>query len=283
MIIDNHTLKMGLIGNPLGHSLSPLMHNRTLAHMGLNGIYLPMEIMPPRLGEAVLGLRALNFTGVNVTIPYKQKVIPFLDELSPEAQACQAVNLIRHSEGRLIGYNTDGQGFMASLREEGIDRLSRVIIIGAGGAARSVVYELAQAGATRVDILDLLPERADALAEFVNQATPGSAVGHLMDQAVFAELCPATDLVVNCSPVGMHPAIDRSPVNSLQGLNPEAVVYDLIYNPPATKFLNLARDLNIHTINGAAMLVHQGALTLQILTGRQPPVDFMKEVINHAI
>ncbi len=283
MIIDNRTLRMGLIGNPLGHSLSPLMHNRTLVHMGLNGIYLPMEITPQRLGEAVLGLRALNFTGVNVTIPFKREVIPFLDELSPEAQACQAVNLIRHSEGRLIGYNTDGQGFMASLREEGIDRLNRVIIIGAGGAARSVVYELAQAGAVQVDILDLLPERAAALAEFVNQATPGRAVGHMMDQAVFAGLCPAADLVVNCSPVGMHPGIDRSPVKSLAGLKPEAVVYDLVYNPPATKFLNLARDQKIHTINGAAMLVHQGGLTLQILTGRQPPLAFMKEVINYAI
>lgn len=283
MMIDNHTLKMGLIGNPLGHSLSPLMHNRTLAHMGLNGIYLPMEITPPRLGEAVLGLRALNFTGVNVTIPYKQEVIPYLDELSPTAQACQAVNLIRHSKGRLIGYNTDGQGFMASLREEGIDRLYRVIIIGAGGAARSVVYELAQAGAAQVDILDLLPERAAALAEFVNQATPGSAVGHIMNQSVFADLCPAADLVVNCSPVGMHPGIERSPIDSLEELNPEAVVYDLVYNPPATRFLNLARERGIHTINGAAMLVHQGALTLQILTGVQPPVAFMKEVISHAI
>ena len=283
MIIDNRTLRMGLIGHPLGHSLSPLMHNRTLAHMGLNGIYLPMEITPLRLGEAVLGLRALNFTGVNVTIPYKQAVIPYLDELSPEARACQAVNLIHHAEGRLIGYNTDGQGFMASLREEGIDRIDRVIIIGAGGAARAVVYELAQAGTGRVDILDLLPERAAALAEFVNQATPGTAVGHLMDQAVFAELCPAADLVVNCSPVGMHPGIDRSPVDSLAELNHNAVVYDLVYNPPVTRFLNLARDRDIHTINGAAMLVHQGALTLRILTGRQPPMAFMKEVISHAI
>ncbi|MEQ8201616.1 MAG: shikimate dehydrogenase [Syntrophomonadaceae bacterium] len=283
MVIDNHTLRMGLIGNPLGHSLSPQMHNQTLARMGLNGIYLPMEVAPQRLGEAVQGLRALNFTGVNVTIPYKQAVIPYLDELSPESRACQAVNLIQHRDGRLIGYNTDGRGFMASLQEEGVDRLNHVLIIGAGGAARAVVYELTQAGAARVDILDVVSERALALAEFVNHRTPGSAAGHLMNQSVFAELCQSADLVVNCTPVGMHPGVDNSPVDSLEGMKPDAVVYDLIYNPPTTRLLGLARARNIHAVNGVGMLVHQGALTLKILTGVQPPVAFMKEVIIHAI
>ena len=282
-MIDQFTLRMGLIGNPLGHSLSALMHNRTLACMGLNGIYLPMEIAPPYLGQAVLGLRALSFTGVNVTIPYKQDVIPYLDELSFEAQDCQAVNLIQHRDGRLIGHNTDGRGFMASLLEEGVGRLNHVIIIGAGGAARAVVYELARAGTAQVDILDVVLERAMDLAEFVKGTAPVQARGHLMDQGRLTALYPTADLVVNCTPVGMHPGVGNSPVNSLEGMKPEGVAYDLIYNPPFTRFLGMARNQRLHTINGSAMLVHQGALTLKILTGADPPVAFMKEVINHAI
>ncbi len=283
MGIDNLTNKMGLIGNPLGHSLSPLMHNSALKRMGYNGIYLPMEVISARLGEAILGLRALNFVGVNVTIPYKQAVIPYLDELSPEAQACQAVNLIQNLDDRLIGHNTDGPGFMASLAEEGITRLTRVLIIGAGGAARSVVYELARAGSTRIDILDLLQERAAALARFVNQTGSAQAFGHIMGESVWAELSPAADLVVNCSPVGMFPDVADSPVNSLDMLKPEAVVYDLIYNPPTTRFLSMAKAMTLKTINGVSMLVHQGALTLKILTGAEPPLAYMKEVINHSI
>lgn len=283
MGIDNLTTRMGLIGNPLGHSLSALMHNSALNRMGYNGIYLPMEVIPARLGEAILGLRALKFAGVNVTIPYKQAVIPYLDKLSPEAEACQAVNLIQNLDDRLIGHNTDGRGFMASLAEEGITRLTRVLLIGAGGAARSVVYELARAGSTRIDILDLVQERAAALAGFVNQIGPARAFGHVIDEAVWAELSPAADLVVNCSPVGMHPHIADTPVSSLDMLTAETVVYDLIYNPPTTRFLSMAKDKDLITINGISMLVHQGALTLKILIGTEPPLAYMKEVINHSV
>lgn len=283
MEINTQTKKLGLIGNPLGHSLSPLMHNMAMTRMGYNGIYLPIEVAAHRLGEAVRGLRALDFTGVNVTIPYKQAVITYLDELSPEAQACQAVNLIQNLEGRLIGHNTDGSGFMASLEEAGVTRLTRVLIIGAGGAARSVVYQLAQAGAAWIDILDLVPERAASLARFVEQIGPVRAAGHFSNPTVWGKLAPDADLVINCSPVGMYPEVEKAPVDSLELLKPAAVVYDLIYNPPATKFLGMAAARHLLTVNGISMLVHQGALTLEILTGAEPPLAYMKEVIVRAI
>lgn len=283
MDIDNRTLRMGLIGNPLGHSLSPLMHNKTMARMGMNGIYLPMEVYAPRLGEAVQGLRALNFTGVNVTIPYKQAVIPYLDEMSPIARACGSVNLIQHREGRLIGYNTDGRGFMASLREEGISRLDHALIIGAGGAARAVVYELARTGTSRLDIFDVDLRRALDLAEFIEETTPARAVAHLMNPITFAGLSSNADLIANCTPAGMYPDVGNSPIDTLEGARADAVVYDLIYNPSITRFLGLARARRMRIINGLAMLVHQGALTLQILTGTQPPVAFMKEVMIDAM
>ncbi len=283
MIFDRHTLIMGLIGNPLGHSLSPMMHNLTLDEMGVNGVYLPIEVKSQNLQEAVLGLRALNFTGVNVTIPFKQSVIPFLDEMSPEASACQAVNLIKIVDGRLIGYNTDGIGFMSSLREEGITTLNRVAVIGAGGAAQSVTYELIKAGAEHLDIFDIVEKRALDLAHFINGLGLGQAIGHVMDEAEVERSGSNAELIVNCSPVGMHPNMNQTPIQSFQTMQPNTVVYDLIYNPPKTKFLAMAEETNLKTINGAAMLVHQGALTLKILTGIEPPLLFMKEVIRNSL
>ncbi len=283
MVIDKSTMIMGLIGNPLGHSLSPVMHNLTLDKMGLNGIYLPIEVKPQSLPEAVMGLRALNFTGVNVTIPFKQDVIPYLDEISPEAAACHAVNLIKNIDGRLVGYNTDGKGFMASLQEEGVNDLRRVAVIGAGGAAQSVTYELIMAGAGHLDILDIAEQRAQNLARFINRLGLGQASGYAMSEAEFDRVGFEASLIVNCSPVGMHPHLDQTPVQSFQNIKPDTVVYDLIYNPPKTRFLSLAEADNLKTINGASMLVHQGALTLKILTGVEPPLAFMKEVINNSL
>ena len=270
---------MGIIGNPLGHSLSPLMHNHTLGKMGLNYLYLPMEVAPDQLAEAIAGLRALNFKGVNVTIPYKKAVIHYLDELSTEALACGAVNLIKNENGHLIGYNTDGRGFMASLGEEGVSPIKSILLIGAGGAAQSVAYELALAGAEQINILDLDETKACELARFIEALPAGKASGAQMSDELFSCLSQNVDLIINCTPVGMHPDIDKTPVRSLDGVQPTTVVYDLIYNPILTRFLSIAQANHLKTINGLSMLVHQGALTLKILTGATPPIAYMKEVI----
>lgn len=280
-MIDNKTLLIGIIGNPLEHSLSPLMHNSTLIKMGVNCVYLPFEVAPHRLAEAVLGLRALNLRGVNVTIPYKQAVIPLLDDLSPAARACGAVNLIKNEHGRLTGHNTDGLGFMASLAEEGVNSVRKVLMIGAGGAAHSLAYELTMAGVEEIFILDLNRDQALKLARFVCELPGGKATGWGMNEELFAQLSAETDLIINCTPVGMYPVTEISPVSSLAQVRDDAVVYDLIYNPLSTCFLAMAQARNLKTINGLSMLVHQGAHTLEILLGVQPPIAYMKEVVSN--
>ncbi len=278
-MINSQTLLIGIIGNPLGHSLSPRMHNLTLAKMGLNYLYLPLEVAPDQLKEAVAGLRALNFKGVNVTIPYKKAIIPFLDELSPEALACGAVNLIKNENGCLTGFNTDGRGFMASLAEEGVGPIKRALLIGAGGAAHSIAYELTIAGTEQLSILDLDPAKACDLARFVENLSGGQATGAQMSDELFDRLSQDSDLIINCTPVGMYPDIENTPILALDNVRSATVVYDLIYNPITTRLLSIAQVKNLKTINGLSMLVHQGALTLQILTGENPPIDYMKEVV----
>ncbi|NMC26962.1 MAG: shikimate dehydrogenase [Syntrophomonadaceae bacterium] len=280
-MIDAHTQVIGLIGNPLGHSLSPRMHNGTLSRMGINCVYLPFEVQPEELPEAVLGLRALNIRGVNVTIPYKQEVIPYLDELSPEAEACGAVNLIKNADKRLIGYNTDGPGFMASLAESEAGQIAKAVLIGAGGAAHSLAFQLIQAGIRDLQIFDLEIDRALELADFAGSLGRGRAEGHRMSEELFARQSRDADLIVNCTPVGMHPHTEDCPVSSLTQVKSGALIYDLIYNPLTTCFLSLAQACGLRTINGLDMLVHQGALTLEILLGIKPPIALMKEVVTN--
>ena len=278
-MIDSNTALMGLIGYPLGHSLSPLMHNNALDKMGLNCVYLPLQVEPHRLGAALEGLKALNFLGVNVTIPYKKEVVHLLDKLSPEAKACGAVNLIKNDNGCLIGYNTDGKGFMASLEEAGIESHATVLMIGAGGAAHSLAYELTRAGTAQLYVLDIIEEKAVALAESVNNWPGGRGTGMKMSTGNFDALSRQADLIINCTPVGMYPHVEKTVVDSFEGVPPNTVVYDLIYNPVVTRFISTAQASNLKTINGMSMLVHQGALTLEILTGRRPALTSMKEVI----
>lgn len=281
MNINKDTIIMGLIGYPLGHSLSPLMQNRVIEKLLLNAVYIPFEVKPGMLETAVDAVRALNIRGVNVTIPYKEAVIPYLDELSDEARACGAVNLIKNEEGCLIGCNTDGKGFLASLREEGVKPEGHVLFIGAGGAARAVAYELSLAGAAHMSFLDLNRERAQELADFVREQAQCSASGEMMNEEEFLKISPKADIIINCSPVGMYPHIDKSPVDSLDSLSSDAVICDLVYNPVQTRLLKIADERGLKTVPGLSMLVNQGALTLEILSGKKAPVSFMKEVVRN--
>lgn len=281
MIINNSTILMGVIGNPIGHSLSPLMHNRAIDSLGLDYVYLPFEVAPEQLGDAVAAVRALNLRGINVTIPFKQTVIPFLDNISASALACGAVNLIKNEKGRLVGYNTDGQGFQASLADEGVTDIQRPLFIGAGGAARSVAYELALSGAKSMNFLDIHLDKAQAIADFVSSIPNCSATGHIMSEELFAILSQEADLIVNCTPIGMFPNVNGVPVTTLDKVSSRAVVYDLIYNPFTTRFMAMAQARNLKTINGLSMLVHQGAIAFEILTGVKPPIALMKEVVQH--
>lgn len=271
------------MGNPLGHSLSPVMHNMTLQELGLDYIYMPFEVQPDQLGEAIQALKALNIIGVNVTIPYKQEVIQYLDEISATARACGAVNLIKNDKGKLVGDNTDGRGFIMSLAEENIELKGRALFIGSGGAARSVACEIAAAGIEHMDFLDKKWIKAREMAVFINERYNTNAEAAEMNKETFSRLSTKADFIINCSPVGMFPHVEESPIQSLDLAKPGAVIYDLIYNPLETKFLQMGKAKGLKSINGLSMLIFQGALSLEILTGIKAPISYMKKLMTNEL
>ncbi len=277
-MIDSKTKLMGIFGYPLGHTFSPLMHNGALHKLGLNYAYLPMEVRPENLEIAVKAIPAFDMLGVNVTIPYKEKVMKYLDYISPEAKACGAVNLIKNENGKLLGYNTDGAGFIAGLREADLDIAGHLVLIGAGGAARAVAYALAKEAVESITILDIDQRKALDLATFITEQAAVPTSGHLMSQETFNDLASGANMIINCTPVGMYPYINEMPVADISEVK-KALLCDLIYNPLQTKFLARGKAQGLLTLNGLPMLIHQGALTFKILTGQNPPIAFMKEVI----
>jgi shikimate dehydrogenase len=276
MNIDTETRVLGLLGNPVEHSQSPFLHNQVFDKLGLNCLYLPFKVESDKLEDAVKGIRSLNFAGVNVTIPYKEAIIPYVDELSPEAAACGAVNVVKNTSGRLTGYNTDGAGFLKALRQENVEKIDRVLFIGAGGAARSLAVTLVGQGASHLYFLDPDRARAAELADWLNKSNVCQACADFMTEAAFKDLCAHTDLIVNCSPVGMYPAIQKTPVDNLDSVPKETVLCDIIYNPPCTRLLQMGREKGLKCIQGLSMFVWQAALTLELLLDIEPPLDFMQ-------
>ncbi|MEA1962327.1 MAG: shikimate dehydrogenase, partial [Bacillota bacterium] len=232
------------------------------------------------LPAAVASIRALGMRGVNVTIPFKEKVIPYLDECSQEAKACGAVNLIENDGKRLIGHNMDGQGFLASLREAGVDPEGKAVILGAGGAARAVAYSLSQQPNINV-ITFVSRNRANAqkLADFIANSTSCSSDAFAMED-IYDEKLSSANMVVNCTPVGMFPGINKAPLASMDGVNSDALIFDTIYNPMETEFMKMGKARGMKTIGGLSMLIHQGALSFSLLTGIEPPISFMVDLLS---
>lgn len=278
-MFNHHKTLLGLFGNPVGHSLSPLMQNSAINKMELPFVYLPFKIERQDLKVAVSAIRTLHMGGVNVTIPFKEEIIAYLDELSPSAQACGAVNLVKNNDGHLIGYNTDGLGFVRSLAEEKISPRGRILFIGAGGAARALAYEISRANVGHMDFMDIDENRAGNLADFIKMENRCSSSGLAMNDMAFEEYSSQADLIINCTAVGMFPRGDDCPVKSLKSCKRDAIICDLVYNPIRTRFLSMAQEMGLRTHGGLSMLVHQGALSLEILTGCTAPVAYMKEVV----
>jgi shikimate dehydrogenase len=269
------TRLVGVMGWPIAHSVSPPMHNAAFRALGLDWCYVPLPVPPERLGEAVRGLRALGFAGANATVPHKQALLTQVDDLTPAARAIGAVNtLVLRPEG-ILGHNTDAAGFVRALRGAGFDPEGcEALLLGAGGAARSVAYALASTGA-RVTILNRTAGRAEALAAALQQAMPGARLqGGPLDRAALSSLAHV-DLVVNATTLGMWPEVDASPWPDEAPFPARAFCYDLVYNPRETRFMRQARDAGARACDGLTMLVHQGAEALALWTGMQPPVDAM--------
>ncbi len=282
MAIKGTTQLLGVIGYPVEHSLSPLMHNAALAQMGADYAYLPFAIHPDALGAAIAGFAAIGLRGFNITIPHKQAIIPLLDEVSEVAQAIGAVNTVWRSENRWCGTNTDAAGFLAALK--GLDRnweALPALVLGSGGAARAVVAACHQLGCQQIWVAGRSP---DKLASFVQSwlATPeitAKLSGLPWDQ--LPDYLPKAGLVINATPVGMHPHGDNSPLSEQEvGLMGEgAIAYDLIYTPRPTQFLRWAKAANLIAIDGLEMLVQQGAAALEIWLEQPVPVAVMRQAL----
>lgn len=273
---------MGLLGWPVAHSFSPAMHNAAARALALDIVYVPLPVAPSRLAAALQGLEALNFLGANVTVPHKQAIMPHLDQLEPAARAIGAVNTITFSQAegsagrrQMHGANTDHAGFMADLQAHDIVVAGRnCVVLGAGGSARAVAYALARHGA-RVTVCARRVEQAEeltaALAPHVEGATLQAAPWHTL-RDVSSLRAP---LIVNTTPVGMHPEVDQSPWPADLPFPDGAELYDLIYNPADTLLMQQARAAGCRAFNGLGMLLRQGALAFALWTGQQPPVAVM--------
>lgn len=282
--ISGKTTVVGLIGWPVSHSVSPPMHNAAFTALGLDWCYVPLPVPvepPERIGEAVRGLVALGLAGANVTVPHKQSVMPHLHRLSPAAQAIGAVNTIRvERDGTLLGDNTDAPGFVADLRSHGIDPTGQhVLVLGAGGSARAVVYGLASAGAASITVANRTVSRAETLIAAIQ---PQVAACPLQTCSLPADLHHAAeraDLIVNCTSLGMTPQVETMPWPDDLAFRPNQTVYDLVYNPPQTRLLQRAAHDGARAIGGLGMLIWQGAIAFQTWTGIEPPVEVMRAAL----
>lgn len=283
--INGSTKLTGIIGYPIEHSVSPQMHNAAYETLGINYCYLPVSARPEDLEKVLEGIRMLGFAGVNVTIPHKETVVPHLDEVTKIARLIGAVNVILNQEGRLIGYNTDGPGFIDSLREDaGFEVAGKnIVILGAGGGAKAVSMMLAQDKAKTMVISDSIYEKAGNLCEYINShfnIAPYACPVNSNELKTSIENC---DLLVNTTPVGMHPNANDCPISDDYQLSQKTIVYDLVYNPLETKLLKLARSGGAKAISGIGMLIRQGALAFSLFTEQEPPIEVMKKAALKAL
>ena len=269
MDVSGKTKITGIFGYPIEHTLSPFMHNSAFKDLGLDMCYIPFKVSPEDLPDAVKSIRSLNLTGVNITVPHKENVIPLLDEVNEEAAFIGAVNTIVNSGRKLTGYNTDGRGFLSSLAEKDImidDK--NIVIIGTGGASRAVSYYLSEK-ASRLSLFDIDKPKAEKLANDLRKIRSNIV---LLDDI---ENIGRPDIIINATPLGMKPD-DPLPLDPVH-IYPDMAVCDLVYKN--TKLLQEASRKGAKTINGSGMLLWQGVLAFELWTGVKPPVDLMRSML----
>ena len=269
----------GVFGDPVDENPTVVMIEAGFKALGLRWSYLNLKVAPENLAAAVQGLRAMSFRGINLTIPHKCEVIQYLDEVAADARIMGAVNTVYVKEGRLIGVNTDGKGFLRALNEDAkVDPAGKkIVILGAGGAARAITVELALAGAAELIIVNRNPQRGQELVALLQAHTGARATFQPWRDAWAVP--EATDVLVNATSIGLYPEVDDLPSLDYATIKPGLVVCDVIPNPPQTRFLDAAEARGAVTLDGLGMLVYQGAIAFQLWTGQDAPVAVMKQAL----
>ena len=272
----------GIFGHPVKHSLSPDMHNSAFNTLGLNSVYVAFDIDPESIEEATRAIRVMGIRGINITIPHKQTIIPYLDEVSPDAKLTGAVNTVKNENGKLLGYNTDVGGFLRAIRED-LDfspEGNTLFLIGAGGAARAVLSAFCMNGGAVVYITDIIKDKALELANQFKANFQNITIEtvELDNQNLIEQKLNEADILVNASPAGMD-GVGSLDI-PLTSLNKNAVVYDLVYKPPDTNLLKEAKHLGHKASGGLSMLLYQGAESFEIWTGENAPVEIMKKALG---
>lgn len=277
--VHGNTRVVCIIGNPVRHSLSPIMHNAAFAASHLDYVYVPFAVTPENLGRAVIGLKALGVCGFNVTIPHKTAVIPFLDRLDESAESAGAVNTVRVSASGLTGFNTDGDGLVDSLSTDldyapGADQ---ILVAGAGGAARGAIAALCRSGAKRILVCNRTLENATAVMLDMNIRYPETRIEVIKQNQVSSEHLRSTSLLLNTTSLGMNG--ERIEGINLSDLPEGAKVYDMVYSPSGTPLIKEASARGLRAVNGLGMLVAQGERAFEVWTGQKPPEGVMRQAL----
>lgn len=280
--ISGHTKLTGLLGSPVSHSISPFMHNESFSQLGLDYVYLCFDVDTTNLKTAIEGLKVIGATGFNCTYPDKNLMCQLADELSPAAKMIGAVNTVLNDNGKLIGYNTDGTGYMMSVKDAGYDIIGKkMTLLGAGGAAAAICVQAALDGVKEIDVYSLKDEfwdRAVSLIDSINKNTTCNAnLYEYNDSNSFKKSVSESTILTNGTSLGLAPNIDACPVQDTSVFREGLIVSDVIYNPKETTLLRLANNAGCNTLNGLYMLLYQGAEAFKIWTGKDMPISIVKE------
>lgn len=281
-IITGHTQLTGLLGSPVAHSISPMMHNEAFAQLGLDYAYLAFDVNEEELETAIEGLRAMKVKGFNLTMPNKNRMCRLCDKLSPVAQITGAVNTVVNENGIFVGHTTDGIGYMESVKEAGVNIIGKKItVLGAGGAATSIIAQAAFDGVSEISIFNQKSKSYERMEGIISKLTEQTNCKLNLftydSQDILRKELAESILLVNTTPVGMAPNIEDSLITDTTMFHSKLTVSDIIYNPEETKLLRLAKETGCKTFNGLHMLLYQGAAAFKLWTGQEMPIEIIKE------
>jgi len=281
MAISGKTHVCGVIGDPIEHTLSPVMHNAAFEALKLDYVFLAFKVKPAEVGNAISGMRALTIHGLNVTMPHKNAVIKYLDDVDPAAKTIASANTILNKDGRLLGFNTDGIGALNALEQNGVEpRGKKVLLLGAGGSAKAIAYTLSQE-VDELVILNRTPKPAAELADLLKQKFKKKINAGELSPSIIKDNLADSDVLINATSVGMKPNANQTPV-APEWLKPDLAVMDIVYNPIETKLAKDAKAAGAKVVSGVEMLIYQGAVSFEIWTACKAPVEVMrKAALNH--